>query len=133
MNNYRGYLLKFGGAPMPNNYFLEYSSTPNRRSEASAETDQIGRLIRDTLPHKRTTVKFTTHMMNLDDKINFQNIIARGLVNELKREHSVEYWNDETNSYYTGVFYIPDVEYTVQDASASDIMYNPITVEIIEN
>ena len=96
-------------------------------------TDQIGRLIRDTLPHKRTTVKFTTHMMNLDDKINFQNIIARGLVNELKREHSVEYWNDETNSYYTGVFYIPDVEYTIQDASATDIMYNPITVEIIEN
>lgn len=133
MNNYRGYLLKFGGAIMPNNYFLEYSSTPNRRSEASAETDQIGRLIRDTLPHKRTTVKFTTHMMNLDDKINFQNIIARGLVNELKREHSVEYWNDETNSYYTGVFYIPDVEYTIQDASATDIMYNPITVEIIEN
>lgn len=133
MNNYRGYLLKFGGVAMPNNYFLEYTSTPNRRSEASAETDQIGRLIRDTLPHKRTTVKFTTHMMNLDNKINFQNIIARGLVNELKREHSVEYWNDETNSYYTGVFYIPDVEYTIQDASATDIMYNPITVEIIEN
>lgn len=133
MNNYRGYLLKFGGVTMPNNYFLEYTSTPNRRSEASAETDQIGRLIRDTLPHKRTTVKFTTHMMNLDNKINFQNIIARGLVNELKREHSVEYWNDETNSYYTGVFYIPDVEYTIQDASATDIKYNPITVEIIEN
>ena len=132
MNNYRGYLLKFGGVTMPNNYFLEYSSTPNRRSEASAETDQIGRLIRDTLPHKRTTVKFTTHMMNLDNKINFQNIIARGLVNELKREHSVEYWNDEDNNYHTASVYIPDIEYVIQDASDTDIQYEPITVEGIE-
>jgi len=132
-NNYRGYLIKFGDAKMPNNYFLEYTSTPNRRSESSAETDQIGRLIRDTLPHKRTTAKFSTHMMNLNDKIAFQNIIGRGLVNDLKREYNVEYWNDETNSYYTGVFYIPDIEYVIKDASDTDIIYEPITVEVIEN
>lgn len=131
-NNYKGYLLKFGSNIMPNKYFLEYSSTPNQRMESGAERDQNGDLIRDTLPHKKTLITFSTHILSLDEKIEFQNIINSSITNTTQRKCSLTYWNDEVNSYNTGYFYIPDITYTVIDASAADIQYNPISIELIE-
>ncbi len=132
MNNYNGYLLKFGSQILPNSFLLEYKSTPNRRSEASAETDQNGALIRETLTHTRSTLSFSTHILKLDQKIQFQSIINSSIINALQRKATVEYWNDETNSYSSGYFYIPDIEYSVKDADNTDILYNPISVELIE-
>ena len=131
-NNYKGYLIKFGSTIMPNGYFSEYSSTPNQRMESDAQRDQLGDLHRTTLPHSKTSISFSTHILSLDEKINFQNIINNAMTNSLQRRVPVTYWNDETNNYYTGVFYIPDIEYQVMDANSTTIMYNPITVELIE-
>lgn len=39
MSNYKGYLLKFGNTEFPNNYFAEYSSTPDQRMDNDAERD----------------------------------------------------------------------------------------------
>lgn len=132
MSNYKGYLLKFGSTVMPNKYFLEYSSTPNQRMESDAQRDQLGDLHRTTLPHHKTSITFSTHILSLDEKINFQNIINGAMTNSLQRRVPVTYWNDETNSYKTGSFYIPDIEFQVIDADANNIEYNPITVELIE-
>lgn len=131
-NNYQGYLLKFGNTIMPNKYFLEYSSTPNQRMESDAQRDQLGDLHRTTLPHHKSSVTFSTHILPLDEKIRFQNIINNAITNSLQRRVSVTYWNDETNSYHSGSFYIPDIEFQVIDADATNIEYNPITVELIE-
>lgn len=132
MSNYQGYLLKFGNTIMPNKYFLEYSSTPNQRMESDAQRDQFGDLHRATLPHHKSSITFSTHILPLDEKIRFQNIINNAITNSLQRRVSVTYWNDETNSYRTGSFYIPDIEFQVIDADATNIEYNPITVELIE-
>lgn len=132
MSNYQGYLLKFGNNIMPNKYFLEYSSTPNQRMESDAQRDQLGDLHRTTLPHHKSSITFSTHILPLDEKIRFQNIINNAITNSLQRRVSVTYWNDETNSYKTGSFYIPDIEFQVIDADATNIEYNPITVELIE-
>lgn len=131
-NNYKGYLLKFGGSILPNKYFLEYSSTPDQRLESSAERDNLGTLHRATLPNGKTSITFSTHIMSLDEKIQFQSIINSAMVFESQRKVSVTYWNDETNIYKTGYFYIPDIEYQAMDADADTIRYNPITVELIE-
>ena len=120
MSNYNGYLLKFGNNIMPNKYITAFSSTPNQRLETSAERDQNGTLQRATLPNYKTKISFSTHILHLDEKI------------ELQRKCRVTYWNDETNSYYTSYFYIPDIEYTVMNAEKNDITYQPITVELIE-
>ena len=130
-NNYKGYLLKFGGSILPNKYFLEYSSTPDQRIESSAERDNLGTLHRATLPNGKTSITFSTHIMSLDEKIQFQSIINSAMVFESQRKVSVTYWNDETNTYKTGYFYIPDIEYQAMDADADTIRYNPITVELI--
>lgn len=132
MNNYAGYLIKFGNTVMPNSYFLEFSSTPGRITDEDAGTDQTGRLWRSPLPHKRTTVKFSTHIMELDDKIAFQNIIQNAITNTAENAVEITYWNDKTNSYSTATVYIPDIEFSIKDADAETILYNPISVELIE-
>lgn len=130
-NNYQGYLIKFGaGGVVPLNYIMEYTSTPYQRMEADAQRDQNGNLHRTTLPNFKTSIKLTTHILTLDEKIRFQNIIGYAI--SPQRKVQVTYWNDEINNYSTGWFYLPDIQFTVMDASATDITYNPITIELIE-
>lgn len=132
MSEYQGYLLKFGNKIMPNNYILEYSSVPNQRMEADAERDQNGTLQRSTLSATKTNITFSTHILSLEEKTAFQNIYNSAITNKLQRKCTVTYWDDETNTYKTGLFYIPDITYSVMDADSTDITYNPITVELIE-
>lgn len=131
-NNYKGYLLKFGNIIMPNGYFTEYSSTPDQRLESDAERDNTGYLQRSTLPNGKTSITFSTHILHLDEKISFQNIINSSIINSVQRKCKVTFWDDEINDYKTSVFYIPDIEYQIIDASATDVRYNPISVELIE-
>jgi hypothetical protein len=132
MNNYEGYLIKFGNTVMPNRYFLGYSSTPDRITDDDAGTDQTGMLWRSPLPHKRTTAKFTTHVMELDDKIAFQSIILNAITNTAEDSAEITYWNDKTNNYSTATVYVPNIEFSVMDANAETILYNPITIELVE-
>ena len=122
--------MKFNGTTLPLNLIMEYTSTPNQRQENGAELDQNGNLYRDTMPHTRTSIKFTTQILTLDQKIQFQNIL--GYQGDLQRKVQVTFWNDETNNYSTQYFYLPDISFTVRDASATDLLYDPITVELIE-
>lgn len=132
MSKYAGYLLKFGDKKIPNNILLEYSTTPNQRLETSAERDNTGTLQRKTLKSTKTSINFSTHILWLNEKINLQNIINAGIVNSAQRKCKVTYWNEEDNMYKIGTFYIPDIEFSVMDATSKDILYNPITVELIE-
>ena len=130
-NNYQGFLIKFGSyGVIPLNYIMEYSSTPCQRMESDAQRDQNGNLHRATLPNTKTSIKFTTHILDLTEKITLQNLMNYS--NSVQRKVQVTFWNDEINDYSTSWFYIPDIEFTVMDASTNDIKYNPITVELIE-
>ena len=100
--------------------------------DTDAERDDNGNLQRTTLPTGKTSITFSTHILHLDEKINMQNIINSAIVNTAQRKCYVTYWNDETNSYDSGYFYIPDIEFSVMDASKTDILYNPISIELIE-
>lgn len=132
MSQYQGYLLKFGGTVMPNRYFMEYSSTPAQISDDDAGTDQTGMLWRSPLPHKRSSIRFSTHMLHLEDKLAFQSIINLSIVNNAEDKVYVEYWNDRINDYSAGYFYLPSIEYSIADAGDDDLLYNPITVELVE-
>ena len=71
-------------------------------------------------------------MMDLDQKIAMQQIFHSGLLNATQRKYRVTYWDDETNNYDTGEFYMPDISYKVIDADETTIKYAPITIELIE-
>lgn len=122
--------MEFNGTPLPLSFIMEYSSTPNQRQEADAQLDQTGILHRNTMPHKRTSIKFTTHILTLDQKIQLQSIL--GYQSDLQRRVIVDFWNDEINDYSSGRFYIPDISFTIMNAESNDLLYSPITVELIE-
>lgn len=131
---YEGYLIAFNGHILPNSYLIQngYTTIPNQRTELSATRDNTNHLFRVTSPNHKTTIKFTTGILHLSDKLAIQSIMARGLVNEDERKYSVTYYNDETNSYSTGFFYMPDVTYSVKDTWNNDIIYNSVSFEFIE-
>lgn len=100
--------------------------------DSESERDNTGYLHRAVLPNGKTSITFSTHILSLDQKINMQHIISQGVTNFTQRRCTVTFWDDETNSYRTSDFYMPDIKYQVMDATDTDILYNPITVELIE-
>lgn len=131
---YNGYLLAFGSVVLSNAYLTQgsYSVTPSQRTELAAYRDNSNNLHRTTSSNYKTKITFSTKPLTLDEKIALQNVIASGMVNNTERKVQVTYYNDETNSYYTGYFYITDVTYTVLDTFGNDIIYNPISYTLIE-
>lgn len=134
MSNFAGYLLKFGSNVLPNKYLLAdtFSVTPDHRTELEAYRDNNNLLHRTTSPNTKTEISFDLVPMTLEDKIIVQNIIANSMINFLERKCLVYYWNDESNCYFSGEFYIPDVTYPIQSVTSKTIKYNSISYTLIE-
>ena len=128
-NKFNGYLLRntaVGKIPLSFVKANSYSSSPNQQSDRNTYVDEQGLLHRDVLPHTSTKIEFETVPMNLNQKIQFQKYFPSRTVVEL------EYWNDETNDYEIGKFYVPTIEFSVYAVWGNDIRYNPIRVAFIE-
>lgn len=128
-NKFKGYLLKNTAVGIIPNSFLQangYSCTPNQQSDRNTYIDEEGLLHRDVLPHTSTKIEFNTPPLHLADKITFQKYFPSRTTVEL------EYWNDETNDYETGTFYVPSIQFSYYMVRNNDIFYNPIRVAFIE-
>ena len=135
MSDFQGYLLKFGDTEFPNNYldFDNQASTPNQRTEAEAYVDANNELHRITLPKYRTKIEYNTiDNISLADKIAIQNVLSKGLIDSVQRKYLVTYWNDETNSYETSNFYIPDTTFQIKKITADNIIYRSFKLTLIE-
>ena len=135
MSNFQGYLLKFGSEVFPNKYldFDNQASTPNQRAEAEAYVDANNELHRITLPKYRTKIEYNTiDDLSLADKIAIQDVMFKGLVDAVQRKYLVTYWNDETNSYETSNFYIPDTTFQIKMITADNIIYRSFKLILIE-
>ena len=131
---FRGYLLKFGNTILPHEYIQidTYQSIPNQRIELSAYRDNNVDLYRVTSQNYKTTIKFDTMSLTLEQKIDLQTKMQAGLVNATERKYQVNYWNDEDNQYDTKYFYIPDVAFPIHSITENDILYNPVSFEFIQ-
>ena len=116
-SSFQGWFLKFGGSVLPNKFLAydDYSATPNQRTEVEAYRDLNNLLHRDTSPNFKTKIDFNTR-----------------LVNRAQRKYNVTYWDDEQNTYRTGVFYMPDIEYKPIRVVGNNILYNKIRIALIE-
>lgn len=135
MSDFQGYLLKFGSEVFPNKYldFDNQASTPNQRAEAEAYVDANNELHRITLPKYRTKIEYNTiDDLSLSDKIAIQNVLSQGLIDSVQRKYLVTYWNDETNSYETSNFYIPDTTFQIKKITADNIIYRSFKLTLIE-
>lgn len=133
--NFKGYLLKFGDTVLPNRFlkFDSYACTPNQRTELEAYRDDYTQeLYRVTSEGVKTKIEANVPVLYLEDKIEFQNYIKNGLEDELQRKYKVTYWNDESNTYETGYFYIPDTQFSIYTIKNNSILYNSFKLTLIE-
>lgn len=128
------YLIKFGSTVLPNKYITSdgYNTTPNQRTELEAFRDANIDLHRVTSPNFKTSIYLTLCPMSLQDKIAVQNIISNSMINETERKVRVTYWNDETNNYSTGDFYISDVSYQTIGSFGGEWWYKSVTYQLTE-
>lgn len=137
-NNWRGYLLKAvsTGQIFPDTYinWASYSSSPNHREEIKAYRDENTRdLTRITAAGKKTSIQFTTReKLHLDEKIAIQSFFTSAESDASQRRITLEFWNDEDNDYKTGEFYRPNLEFKMRKISDSDIIYEALTIDLVE-
>lgn len=128
MSNFLGYMLKVGDNVFPTKFIAleSWDSSPDQRTDQDSYTDGNGELVRNILPHTRTKITFETpDELHLADKIELQSYLNRDST-------TLEYWNDQTNSYVSGNFYIADPTFSIKRITDSDIIYEKIKLEIIE-
>lgn len=125
---FAGYLLKFGETEFPNEYIAagSYKVTPNQIIDEDSYTDGDGVLHRNTLPHTRTKIEFSTPYISLATKTAIQAILSN------RTTISATYWNDEDDEYQTGTFYIPDITFEIYTITSTDITYMPVRIALIE-
>lgn len=139
MFNFDGWLIKFGGVILPNNFILAdgWESTPNQRLEIDAFRDANVLLHRETSENFKTSLKLNIRGMDLTEMTAFKNVIGLStleMTSKRERKLMVTYWNDEELAYITAVMYMPDVTYSIHTVNEDrkDIEYNSFSIELIE-
>lgn len=129
MAEFLGHLLKIGDNIVPNKFLQTYLATPNQMQDKGSYQDVDGKLHREVLPHTRTKIEFTTPYLWLEDKMILQSFFPK---RSEEKQITVEYWDDEDNTYKNGVFYIPDIQYKVYRIRGTNMQYFPMRIALIE-
>ena len=135
---FRGYLIKAVATNETlDSKFIEmgtYKSNPDQREEIKAYRDDNSRdLTRVTADGEKTAFQFSTRKnMHLAEKMELQSWFYRAESNHKQRNIELEFWNDETNSYDRGVFYRPNMEFTIIRYTDDDIIYDALEIKGIE-
>lgn len=131
---FKGWLVKFGDTAVPNKYLEKYKETPNQRVDLDAYRDADVLLHRETSPNYKSKIIIPIRKLYLGEKILLKAIIDSGMINETERKVSATYWNSEEMDYKPGIFYIPDIEYTIShvDKRKLNMVYEPFEIQLIE-
>lgn len=136
---YSGYLIKLKGGtaeilPMKYIGIESYTSTPDQRMESSANRATTGLLVRNTVSHKATKIEFETPVITNKDVATLNTLISGHFTNALERKLTIEFYNQETDSYRDATCYMPDVSYKIDhvDATHNIIYYKPVRYAFIE-
>lgn len=133
---FNGSLISLGGSNFPLKYVFKesYKVTPNRRQDLDPYRDANGNLHRNVLSHTATTITFQTKPMWNTDFEAMMSFIRNRYTNVAEKKLSITYYSPDTDSYKTGNFYMPDMEFNMNmvDTYNNRILYNSMTLEFIE-
>lgn len=136
---YSGYLIKLGGSagtvlPMEYIGIESYKSTPNQRMESKATRSVTGLLHRTTVEHKATKIEFNTPVITNHQLAALNNLFATHFTNQLERKLTINYYDQETDTYRDAECYMPDVNYDILriDQDTNTVYYNSIRYAFIE-
>lgn len=125
------YLLKVGNYTIPLRFMkLEsYTSMPDQRQDLDSYRDADGYLHRTVLPHTATKIEFETPYMYMAEMQELIQGIKSNFTNVLARQCTLTYYDDETDSYKTGTFYMPG---TIEFKWYNKNIYAPTRFAFIE-
>lgn len=136
---YAGYLIKVGGAngvilPMDCIAFDSYKSTPDQRMESQATRSVTGLLHRTTVEHTATKIEFSTPPITNRQLATLNAIFRSHYTNALERKLTINYYDQETDSYRDAECYMPDVDYEINHINndTNTVYYNSIRFAFIE-
>jgi hypothetical protein len=137
--SYNGYLIKLGGSsgvPLPLKYIKidSYKCTPNQRMESKATRSVTGLLHRTTVQHTATKVEFETPYINNNELQELNTLIRNAFTNMLERKLTINYYDQETDSYKNAEVYMPDVGYSISriDSNTNTVYYDSVRYAFIE-
>ena len=134
---FSGYLIKLGGnsgdnLPMELIAAESYSATPDQRLESKAARAVTGKLYRSTCDHMATKIEIETVPMTNRDLTGLMSLIASHFTDTQQRKINLKYYDNETDNYKTGTFYMPDVQYKILRVDGNTIYYDSIRLAFIE-
>lgn len=128
---YSGYLITVGNYTIPMTLINEktYKCTFSTM-DLDSYRDANGVLHRNAvnqIPH----CSFTTRQLTNSDVDALWSGIRSNYVNTKEKKVNASVYLPETDSYYSGYFYIPDTEMTIDYIKEGKVYYDPITIELI--
>ena len=111
--------------------------TPGRAQDLDSYVNANGRLKRNVLKHMRDGIAFSTIYMKNTTMRSFMNILTTGMKQKdcaglPEKKIRIRYFNEWTNDYDHGFFYVPDVQFQYGGTYEGVPTYMPISWEFIE-
>lgn len=134
---YNGYLLKIGG-PAGSEFPMEYVQaetykiTPNQRQDMDPTRDTSGVLHRNVVAHRPSKIEFNTRKLYNTDVEIIMSLLRQNYINEAEKKLVLQYYVPDLNSYQTGNFYIPDIDFNIISIADNKIRYDAIRFAFIE-
>lgn len=111
-----------------------YKVTPNQRMESSANRAVTGLLHRTTVSHTASKIEFNTPALTNSDVNAIHTMLSNAYTDSLQRKLDLRYYDPSSDSYKTGTFYVPDIDYEITriEKGSNTIHYNEIRIAFIE-
>lgn len=136
---FSGYLIKLGGAggtELKPKYmrYETYKAAPNQRFDLNSTRDTTGLLHRTALAHTATKIEFETPYLTNSEIGTLMSTIRSYWTSVNERKLVLQYYDSETDSYKTGNFYMPDINFDIRnvDTTKNIINYQQIRLAFIE-
>jgi hypothetical protein len=106
------YVFKVGALEFPLDLIAPkgYDTTPNQRIDKNSYRDGRGKLHRTILPEKPSSVRIRT----IDNLTEAQTLQIQAVFPN-RDMVTASYWNKESNAYKTATFYMPDINWVIND------------------
>jgi hypothetical protein len=122
--------IKVGDYPIPLRFmaYKTYKCSINTQ-DLDSYRDADGLLHRNVLPHQAAKLEFETPYMTNTDFRSLISNIRRNMTNLVARDVQLQYYDEESDSYKSGTFYMPGtMEYTLFNKN----IHEPTRIAFIE-
>ena len=90
--------------------------------------DSNGELHRNVLDRHGAKFEFTTPPMHMNAKEQFMKKLRSQFIDKKARKVQLEYYNEETGNYDTGMFYMPDFVFRPLFNTPTGVVYDGIRI-----